>query len=330
MARRQGGLVSVVQCEEHGIGAGVRRRLVRSGEWSRVVPGVLDTGSIDPRLHPLDAADAGIPPDDLQRNIHDDDGDFIGRGDLLWYLGGGRWLMVISVDGSGSIVRDGMVAGPRTGPPGGDEFSAAASSDMRTAALALEDPMRTIVSTAFVSLDGKVDPTGGDPDLRDTAWTYRTVEMCEEMYELKGREQEEADGLLLGRRSYEMFAPVWPRMAEFERYNTLPKYVVSTALGDGDLVDDWGETTILRSLDEVARLKADGEGELQVHGSASLGRARADAGLVDRFDLLVFPVLLGQGKPLFSDTDKGAQRLRLVEHEVYANGVQKQVFDVVR
>ncbi|MFI8525910.1 dihydrofolate reductase family protein [Promicromonospora sukumoe] len=190
--------------------------------------------------------------------------------------------------------------------------------------------MRTIVATHFVSLDGKVDPTGGDPALHNTEWTFKTVEPVQEAYELKAREQEEAGALLLGRASYQMFAPVWPQMAEFERYNALPKYVVSTTLTEDDLAGDWGETTILRSLDDVARLKETDGGEIQVHGSVSLTRALADAGLIDSYHLLVFPVLLGQGKPLFSDTDKPAQKLRLVEHEAYKNGIQKQVFDVVR
>ncbi|MFD6141727.1 dihydrofolate reductase family protein [Promicromonospora sp. NPDC060271] len=190
--------------------------------------------------------------------------------------------------------------------------------------------MSTIVATHFVSLDGKVDPTGGDPELHETAWTFRTVAPAPEMYELKSREQEEAGALLLGRTSYQMFAPVWPDMDEFTRYNTLPKYVVSTTLTEDDLTDNWGETTILRSLDDVAKLKDSDVGEIQVHGSVSLTRALADAGLVDAYHLLVFPVLLGQGKPLFSDADKAAQQLRLVEHEAYKNGVQKQIFEVVR
>jgi len=190
--------------------------------------------------------------------------------------------------------------------------------------------MRTIVATHFVSLDGKVDPTGGDPELHDTAWTFRTVDSLPEMYELKSQEQEEAGALLLGRASYQMFAPVWPKMDEFVRYNTLPKYVVSTTLAEDDLTDNWGETTILRSLDDVAKLKETDGAEIQVHGSVSLTRALADAGLIDAYHLLVFPVILGQGKPLFSDTNKAAQKLRLVEHEAYKNGVQKQIFEVLR
>ncbi len=62
----------------------------------------------------------------------------------------------------------------------------------------------------------------------------------------------------------------------------------------------------------------------------SLGASLADAGLVDRYHLLVFPVLLGAGRRLFSGADKDATKLQLVEHEVYSNGIQKQVLDVVR
>ena len=190
--------------------------------------------------------------------------------------------------------------------------------------------MRTLISTSFVSLDGKLDPTGGDPELHDTKWTFRTVDFLPEAYELKGREQEEAGALLLGRRSYELFAPVWPGMtAEFARYNALPKYVVSTTLREQDLVDGWGETTILRSLDDVAALKETDGGPISVHGSATLNRALQEAGLIDRYHLLVFPVLLGAGKPLFTDADIAAQRLKVVEHEIYGNGIQKQVLDVI-
>jgi dihydrofolate reductase len=67
-----------------------------------------------------------------------------------------------------------------------------------------------------------------------------------------------------------------------------------------------------------------------VHGSATLGHSLADAGLVDRYHLLVFPLLLGAGKRLFSEADKDTTKLDLVEHAVYSNGIQKQVFDVVR
>ncbi|GAA4843163.1 dihydrofolate reductase family protein [Kitasatospora terrestris] len=190
--------------------------------------------------------------------------------------------------------------------------------------------MRTLISTAFVSLDGVVEAPGGEPGYRNSGWTFKDVEFLPEAYEIKVREQEEAGAMMLGRVSYQAFSAVWPDMADFARYRILPKYVVSTTLTDADLVDNWGETTVLRTLDEVAALKETDGGPIIIHGSAALTRDLSDAGLIDRYHLLVFPLLLGAGKRLFSTTDKDTQHLKLVEHEVYPNGLQKQVFDVVR
>ncbi|MEV6262462.1 dihydrofolate reductase family protein [Streptomyces sp. NPDC051784] len=190
--------------------------------------------------------------------------------------------------------------------------------------------MRTLISTAFISLDGVVEAPGGEPGYRNSGWTFKDVDFLPEAYELKGREQKEASAMLLGRASYEAFSKVWPGMEEFADYKVMPKYVVSTTLTDDALVTDWGDTTILRSLDDVAALKRTEGGPVIVHGSATLNQGLSDAGLVDRYHLLVFPLLLGAGKRLFSATDKDTQKLRLVEHETYANGLQKNVFDVVR
>ncbi|MFC9006864.1 dihydrofolate reductase family protein [Streptomyces microflavus] len=190
--------------------------------------------------------------------------------------------------------------------------------------------MRTLISTAFVSLDGVMEAPGGEPGYRNSGWTFKDVEFLPEAYEIKGREQGEAAALMLGRTSYEAFSPVWPAMEEFAEYKVMPKYVVSTTLKEDDLVSDWGDTGILRSLDEVAALKETEGGPIIVHGSAALNHSLSDASLIDRYHLLVFPLLLGAGKRLFSATDKDTQKLKLVEHEAYANGIQKNVFDVIR
>jgi dihydrofolate reductase len=186
--------------------------------------------------------------------------------------------------------------------------------------------MRTLIVTAFVSADGVVEAAGGG-DHRSAGWSFKSVEFDAAAYELKGREQTETTALLLGRRTYEEFAPVWPTMDDFAEYNAMPRYVVSTTL-TGD--DSRWPATVLRSVDDVAALKQTEGGPIAVHGSATLGVSLADAGLVDRYHLLVFPVLIGAGKRLFSAADKDLTKLHLVEHEVYSNGVQKQVFDVVR
>ncbi|MER5964890.1 dihydrofolate reductase family protein [Streptomyces sp. NPDC002057] len=190
--------------------------------------------------------------------------------------------------------------------------------------------MRTLISSAFVSLDGVVEAPGGESGYRNAGWTFKHLEFLPEAYAIKGAEQEEATAMLLGRVSYEAFSTVWPGMEDFAGYKAMPKYVVSTTLAEDELVDDWGPISVLRSLDEVAALKRTEGGPIIVHGSASLNRALSDAGLIDRYHLLVFPLLLGAGKRLFSASDKDARTLKLVEHEVYANGIQKNVFDVVR
>ena len=103
-------------------------------------------------------------------------------------------------------------------------------------------------------------------------------------------------------------------MEEFADYNAMPKYVVSTTLTD----PEWNNTSVLRSLDEVAALKqGDGEGTILVHGSPTLAQSLAEAGLVDRYHLLQFPVTLGEGKRLFNGREQG--KLKLVESEATPN-----------
>ncbi len=189
--------------------------------------------------------------------------------------------------------------------------------------------MRTLIVTEFISLDGVVDSPGGGPH-PEAGWTFKDVEFDEAAYELKGREQEEAGALLMGRVSYEEFAPVWKTMAEFERFNSLPKYVVSTTLSESDLDPEWAPTTVLRSLDEVAALKEGEGGPILLTGSPNLAQGLAAAGLVDRYNLLVFPLVLGSGRRLFVTEGGQKQKLELVEHETYGNGIQKACYDVVR
>lgn len=186
--------------------------------------------------------------------------------------------------------------------------------------------MRPIVITTFLSVDGVMEAPGGG-DHPHAGWTFKDVTFDEAAYEIKGREMGQASALMFGRQSYDEFAPAWPSMEEFATYNAMPKYVVSTTL-PGDTAP-WGEGTVqvLRSLDDVAALKETDGGEIHVHGSARLAQGLAQAGLVDRYHLLVFPLLLGSGKRLFAEGDK--TKLELVEHAAYANGITLQRYDVV-
>ena len=183
--------------------------------------------------------------------------------------------------------------------------------------------MRPIIVTEFITLDGIVEAPGHG-DHPHAGWTFNDVELDEAAYEIKGREAEAATALLFGRRSYDEFAPAWPSMEEFATYNAMPKYVVSSTLRD----PEWNNTSVLRSLDEVAALKETEGGEIHVHGSATLAQGLAAAGLVDRYHLLVFPLVLGSGKRLFGRGDK--TKLTLIEHAAYSNGITLQRYDVVR
>lgn len=192
--------------------------------------------------------------------------------------------------------------------------------------------MRTLIVSEFMSLDGVIDSPGGDDGFRHAGWTFKDIEFVPEAYEIKGREQEEATALLLGRTSYQIFAPVWPGMTEeFPRYNAMPKYVVSTTLHESDLEPAWGETHLLRSTDDVAALKETDGGPIILQASSKLAQSLLAAGLVDRYHLLVFPVVLGSGgRRLFGDAEQDKVSLRVLESETYRNGVQKLVYEVVR
>lgn len=192
--------------------------------------------------------------------------------------------------------------------------------------------MRELVYTGFMSLDGVVDSPGGGgggEDHRSGGWVFQDIEVLPEAFSLKGEELEETTALMFGRRSYEAFAPTWRDSDDHLAYKELPKYVVSTALPEDALAEGWGPTTILRSADDVAALKKGEGGAIFIHGSAELARRLSEAALIDRYHLLVFPVLLGAGKCLFSDADKDKQRLRLRESAAYPNGVVKLIYDVV-
>ncbi|MBF6167900.1 dihydrofolate reductase family protein [Streptomyces gardneri] len=189
---------------------------------------------------------------------------------------------------------------------------------------------RELVYTGFMSLDGVVDSPGGAVEgHRSGGWVMDT-EFVPEAYSLKAEELAETTALMFGRRSYEAFAPMWPASEDHVAYKELPKYIVSTSLTDDALIDGWGPITILRSIEDVAELKQGDGGAIFIHGSAELARRLSDADLIDRYNLLVFPVLLGAGKSLFSTADRDKQQLRLEESATYSNGVAKLVYKVVR
>jgi len=188
---------------------------------------------------------------------------------------------------------------------------------------------RELVFTGFMTLDGIMDSPGGVQEGHPSGgWVMRT-EFVPEAFSMKAEELEETSALMFGRQSYQAFAPAWNGSADHVAYQDLPKYVVSSTLTEEDLAEGWGTTTILRSTEDVADLKASAGGAVFIHGSAELVRNLAAADLIDRYHLLVFPILLGSGKSLFNRADREPTGLLLRASESYSNGVTKLVYDVL-
>ncbi|MEO7350465.1 MAG: dihydrofolate reductase family protein [Marmoricola sp.] len=181
--------------------------------------------------------------------------------------------------------------------------------------------MRTVIVTEFISLDGVVEAPGGEEGYKHAGWTF-DIESDPDMYDFKLEEVREVDALLLGRRTYEGFAGAWPeRDGEFaDKMNTMPKYVVSSTLQD----PAWANTAVL-GFEDVAALRAGEGGPIQVAGSAQLVQGLHREGLVDQWNLMVFPVILGSGKRLFATDAVDKQKLALAESRTYKNGVQLQI-----
>jgi dihydrofolate reductase len=178
--------------------------------------------------------------------------------------------------------------------------------------------MGRIVVTEFVSLDGVMEAPGGE-DFKYPGWSFE-FDRGDEGDKFKLDEALSAEALLLGRRTYEGFAAAWPsREGEFaDKFNTMPKYVVSSTLKD----PEWSNSTVLDGdvVDEVSRLKQELDGDIVVHGSAQLVQALVDNDLVDELRLMVFPVVLGTGKRIFGETsDK--KPMRLADSKVVGDGV---------
>ena len=173
--------------------------------------------------------------------------------------------------------------------------------------------MGKLVVTEFISLDGIIEDPGGSEGSEHGGWSFRHPAPDGEQF--KGDELRDSDVQLLGRVTYEGFAAAWPAMEEAtgdygKKMNAMPKVVVSTTLTE----PTWNNTTIISGnvADEVARLKAQYDGDILVQGSATLVQTLAEHGLVDEYRLMVHPVVLGTGKRLFSGSAAGTD-LQLAE-----------------
>jgi dihydrofolate reductase len=188
--------------------------------------------------------------------------------------------------------------------------------------------MGRIIATEFVSLDGVVEAPGGGEDFEYGGWSFE-IDRGDEGNKLKLDETLETDALLLGRKTYEGFAAAWPgREGEFaDKFNRMPKYVVSSTLG----TPEWSNTTVLRGnlVQEVGRVRERHGGPIVVHGSPTLVQGLLEHDLLDELRLMVYPVVLGKGKRLFGSTTK-KKRMRLRSSRVVGDGVQVLIYEAVR
>jgi dihydrofolate reductase len=185
-----------------------------------------------------------------------------------------------------------------------------------------------IIVTEFVSLDGVMEDPGGSEDFKYGGWSFE-FSRGDEGNKFKLDETYDSAALLLGRATYEGFAEAWPsRDGEFaDRFNSMPKYVVSSTLKD----PEWTNTTVLDGdvKQAVTKLKDEIDGNIVVHGSAQLAQTLLEMDLVDEVRLMVFPVVLGAGKRIFGETSN-KKPLRLTDSKIVGDGVAILIYEPAR
>jgi dihydrofolate reductase len=206
-----------------------------------------------------------------------------------------------------------------------DEFRAGrASTDDKPEQ---EDPMGKVAITEFVSVDGVFEDPGGSEDFEHGGWSFK-FNRGEDGDKFKLDETMASDALLLGRVTYEGFAEAWPKRTEDEtgfadKFNSMPKYVVSSTLEDLE----WNNSTVIGTDlgTEVPKLKERHDGDIVVHGSGQVARGLLDDDLVDEVRLMVFPVVLGKGKRPFDGAKMSGMKLR--ESRTVGDGVVILIYE---
>ena len=186
--------------------------------------------------------------------------------------------------------------------------------------------MGRIVVTEFISLDGVIEAPGGGEDYKHAGWTFE-FDRGEEGDAFKLDEVLEADAQLLGRRTYEGFAAAWPNYSDevgfANKMNSMPKYVVSKTLESAD----WNNSTILSGdlVEDVTKLKNEVDGVILVAGSAQLVQGLIAHDLVDELRLMVFPILLGEGKRLWGEMSE-KKPFKLADTKTVGEGIAILIF----
>jgi len=191
--------------------------------------------------------------------------------------------------------------------------------------------MAKLVVGTFVTVDGVMQAPGGPDEDREGGFEHGgwlPPHFDDELGGFMGGLMGRSDALLLGRKTYEIFAAYWPNAGEddptAQKLNSVPKYVASRTLQ----TVDWNNSTLLAGdvAQEVAGLKERLDGEIHVTGSGNLAQTLLKNDLVDEFVLIVFPLVLGTGKRLFDDGTI-PRGLRLTDTQTFPVGVTAQTYE---
>jgi dihydrofolate reductase len=186
--------------------------------------------------------------------------------------------------------------------------------------------MRRIVVSEFVSLDGVMQAPGGPEEdtssgFKHGGWSFKFRDDQVPKYKLD--ELSASDALLLGRKTYEIFAAYWPKAKDVvgfaDKMNNMSKHVVSTNLKKVD----WNNSRLIKSNvpEEVRKLKQQPGKDILVYGSAKLVNTLLQHDLVDELRLMVHPVVLGSGKRIFDDHAETLKPLNLAESKTFPSGI---------
>jgi dihydrofolate reductase len=191
--------------------------------------------------------------------------------------------------------------------------------------------MRKLVVGTFLTVDGVMQAPGGPDEDREGGFGHGgwSVNYWDEvMGQLIVESTLQAGGLLLGRKTYEIFAAHWPHVGDDDpvaaKLNSVPKYVASRTLDEVT----WNNSTLIQGdvAEAVARLKEQSGAEIQVTGSGELIQTLLDHDLVDEYRLWVFPVVVGDGKRLFARGTIPAA-LKLVDTKTSSSGVAIHTYE---
>ena len=183
--------------------------------------------------------------------------------------------------------------------------------------------MRKIIAVEFITLDGVMQAPGGSKEDASEGFKYggwMGPYFDDEGGKEMGKQMKKTYSLLLGRKTYDIFAGYWPKNTEPEKgwpqVNKIPKYVVSKTLKK----TNWENTIVLKNIDELKKLKNSKGKDMQVYGSSNLLQTLMKNDLVDEFWLKIFPITLGSGKKLFEEGTIPAA-FKLTEGKITPSGV---------